>query len=232
MRAFTLGKRLLSASELVRQGAYLADIGTDHAYLPLFLLSAGKITHAVCADINKGPLDSARKNAEEAGLSDKLEFVLTNGAEGLSGKEITDYSVCGMGGELIADIIDRSPHLRDSSVRLILQPMSKQAELRKYLAANGFEVTREIYSHDAGKYYLCLSAQYTGEVRSITDIEAEVGLCNEKTPEYLGYFEAKRRALLKSAGGKAKGGENAEPELLLLREINRILGKQGNQNDG
>ncbi len=224
MRAITLSKRLFSASRLVRQGAYLADIGTDHAYLPLFLLSEGKIARAVCADINKGPLDSARANAAELSLAEKIEFVLTDGAAGLCGKGITDYAICGMGGELIADIIERSPHLADGSVRLILQPMSKQAHLRRYLASHGFEVLREVYSYDAGKYYLCLAAEYTGVMREITALEAEVGICSEKSAEMYGYFEEKRRALLKSANGKIKGGGEAEEELALISEIDKLLG--------
>ncbi len=203
----------------------MADIGTDHAYLPLFLLSEGKITHAVCADINKGPLESARANAEEFGFSDRIEFHLTDGAVGLSGKGITDYTVCGMGGELIADIIERSPHLRDRAVRLILQPMSRQAHLRRYLYSHGFAVTEERYSYDSGKYYLCLAAEYTGICREISDTEAELGMCRELTPEMRGYFDTKRRALKKSTDGKAAGGASAEAELLLLAEIEKMLGE-------
>ena len=114
-----IGKRLLSAAEFVRQGAYFADIGTDHAYLPLFLLEGGKIERAVCSDINAGPLETAKRNAEEYGLSDRIIFRLTSGAEGLSDMGITDYAICGMGGELIAEIIESAPHLKDGAVRLI-----------------------------------------------------------------------------------------------------------------
>ena len=88
--ASVIGKRLLSAAEFVRQGAYFADIGTDHAYLPLFLLKEGKIPRAVCADINRGPLESAQKNAEAEGLSDKIKFFLADGAASLSDEGISD----------------------------------------------------------------------------------------------------------------------------------------------
>ncbi|MBR4835801.1 MAG: SAM-dependent methyltransferase, partial [Clostridia bacterium] len=117
--------RLASAAELVRQNAIFADIGTDHAYLPLFLLESGRISFAYCSDINEGPLASARKNAEERGMVDKMDFILTDGATVLRDREITDYAICGMGGELIADIIHRAPHLYDGGVNLILQPMSR-----------------------------------------------------------------------------------------------------------
>ena len=167
--------RLASAAELVRQNAIFADIGTDHAYLPLFLLESGRINFAYCSDINEGPLASARKNAEERGMVDKMDFILTDGATVLSERGITDYAICGMGGELIADIIHRAPHLYDEGVNLILQPMSRQATLRKFLASEGFRVSCESYSFDAGKYYVCLLATYTGERREIDEIEAELG---------------------------------------------------------
>ena len=216
-----IGKRLLSAAEFVRQGAYFADIGTDHAYLPLFLLEEGKITRAVCADINAGPLDSAKNNAEEYGLSDKIIFRLTNGAVGLSDMGITDYAICGMGGELIAEIIEASDHLKRTGVRLILQPMSKQSHLRRYLARRGFLTVGEKYSYDAGKYYLCLAAEYTGECREIGDFEAEFGKDLTRasfSPEKQGYFDEKIKSLEKTAKGKIKGGEQYPPEAQLLKE--------------
>jgi len=221
MKSPAIGKRLLSASGFVRQGAYFADIGTDHAYLPLFLLGEGRISRAVCADINKGPLESAKRNAEELGYTDSVSFVLTDGAEGLSGMGITDYAICGMGGELICSIIENSPHLKDQGVRLILQPMSRQSTLRKYLAKSGFTTVGEEYSLDGGKYYLCLAAEYTGEVREISDFEAEfgeVGLRAELSPEKLGYFEVKIKALQRAADGKRISGQDC-PEEKLLSEI-------------
>ena len=82
--------RLASAAELVRQNAIFADIGTDHAYLPLFLLESGRINFAYCSDINEGPLASARKNAEERGMVDKMDFILTDGATVLRDRGITE----------------------------------------------------------------------------------------------------------------------------------------------
>ena len=168
-----VGSRLLSAAGFVRQGAYFADVGTDHAYLPLFLLSGGIIERAVCSDINRGPLASAEMNAAEAGLSDKMTFHLSDGAADLVGLGLTDYAICGMGGELIANIIDRAPHLKSADINLILQPMTRHAELRRYLSENGFSILVESHSYEAGKYYVCINARYTGECKNITDFEAE-----------------------------------------------------------
>lgn len=219
-----ISKRLLSAAEFVRQGAYFADIGTDHAYLPIFLLKSGKIPRAVCADINQGPLDSARKNADAECLSDKMKFFLTDGAAALAGEGVTDYAICGMGGELIADIIDRAPHLKSHGIRLILQPMTKSAVLRRYLAENGFKTISESYSYDAGKYYLCICAEYSGGCSVISDFDAEFGELGKRRAETdaeRGYIEAKVKSLTRAARGKAMGNDKSSSEALLLSELER-----------
>lgn len=175
MKDFTLDGRLASAFGLVRQGATFADVGTDHAHLPLALLSEGRIERAVCSDINEGPLRSAMENARQAGLSSKIEFVLTSGATALFGKGITDYAIMGMGGELIADIIAAAPHLMTEGVRIIAQPMTRRAALRRTLATLGFEIINEVYSSAAGRYYVTILAEYTGKKTELTDVEAELG---------------------------------------------------------
>ena len=226
MKNSALNARLLSVAELTRQDAILADIGTDHAYLPLFLLDSGKIKFAYCCDINEGPLASARKNAEERGRLSETEFILTDGAAVLADKGISDYAICGMGGELIADIIERAPHLKDSGVHLILQPMTRQEKLRKYLALSGFEVTHESYSFDAGKYYVCLLAKYTGKSREISDAEALVGSpesiisgsqCREK------YLATKLASLTRAAEGKRDAGIDCTDEEELITSIKELI---------
>lgn len=222
--ARAIGKRLLSAAEFVRQGAYFADIGTDHAYLPLFLLKEGKIPRAVCADINRGPLESARKNAEAEGLSEKIKFFLTDGAAALSGEGITDYAICGMGGELIADIIEAAPHLKSHGVRLILQPMTRVPHLRRYLCENGFSILDECYSAEGGKFYVCLCAEYTGEYSAICDFEAEFGILGERralTDAERGYINTKIKSLSRAARGKAQGSGAPSSEAELLSELER-----------
>ncbi len=224
MKDSRISERLLSASKYVRQGARFADIGTDHAYLPIFLLSERRISHAVCADINKGPLDCARKHAEESGINGNIEFVLTDGASGLENKGITDYAVCGMGGELIADIIDRAPHLKDKKIRLILGAMSRQAHLRTYLYKNGFDIVNEDYALDSGKYYLILVAEYTGVPREISLAEAEIGMAKAPLSDAArGYFEGKARSYLNAAKGKEKGGDNSLDLMFIYEEMRKLL---------
>lgn len=226
MREKGLNLRLMSAVGFVRQGAVFADIGTDHAYLPLFLLSEGRIERAVLADINEGPLESARRNAEATQYADKVELCLTDGAAALRGKGITDYAICGMGGELIAQIIERAPHLRDESLNLILQPMSRQSVLRRYLASRGFSITAECYSEDSGKLYVCMQVKFVGERREISDAEAEFGW---KTTEIVNknlqkeYIKQKKQSLTRAAYGKRLGGEDTSAEEALIAAAEELI---------
>ena len=221
-------KRLLSVAELVRQGAYFSDIGTDHAYLPIFLLQSGKIIRAVCSDINEGPLASAMENVREAGLIDKAEFVLSDGAERLSDYPITDFAICGMGGELIADIIEKSFDMfAKPGVRVIMQPMTRVSHLRKRLAALGFLTVAESYSKASGRYYLAIAAEYTGESCDISDFEAEFGKepCRVNfSEEKQGYIKAKIASLEKAVRGKRLGGELPESEAEILKKAKEIFG--------
>ena len=175
MKNAALSERLSVAAEFVRQGAVFADVGTDHAYLPIFLLENGRITKAFALDINEGPLNKARENAKNTGFFDKMEFILTDGALALSDKGITDVAICGMGGELIADIIERAPFLKDSAIRLILQPMTKQAHLRRYLAERGFKILEESFVSEERHHYTVMKVEFCNEPYEISDIEAEIG---------------------------------------------------------
>ena len=227
----TLDKRLLSCAEFVRAGAVFADIGTDHGYLPLFLLREGRITRAYLSDVNRGPLSSAERNATEEGLSDKCEFILTDGARALCDKGITDYAICGMGGELITRIIGDAPHLFTEGTRLILQPMTKQECVRRFLVENGFSVITERFSFDSGKYYVTVVAEYTGAKLEISDEDAELGFKmahDGDRVEYLGYLEGKKKAVLKALNGKIKGGVDTSEEEAALRLIEeRISQSEG-----
>lgn len=220
--------RLFSVAELVRQGAVLADIGTDHAHLPIFLLEKGRIERAVCSDINKGPLSSAENNAKAAGVSERIKFVLTDGAAALFGFGVTDYAICGMGGELIADIIDRAEHLRDGSLRLILQPMTKQAHLRRYLYNNGFEIECESYSTEGERHYVAMLVKYTGHSREITQIEAEIGtnyMNYVNKSSQISYLKGKNKAYKKTIDGKKTSGGSFDDEAAVLSGITAAISR-------
>ena len=218
----SLDKRLLSCAGYVRAGAVFADIGTDHGYLPIFLLTEGRIRRAYLSDVNEGPLRSAKQNVADAGLSEKCEFILTDGAAALCDKGITDYAICGMGGVLISEIIDAAEHLKDGRVRLILQPMTRQAHLRRYLLGHGFEILDERYSTADGKHYVTLLSEFSGVCRDIDDVTAELGSDAAHTHdrvEYLSYLEAKKRTLEKTVRGKEQGNLDTVAEREVLSAI-------------
>lgn len=158
-----LSVRLSAAATLVRDGVRVVDVGTDHAYLPVFLVQSGKCPRAVACDIGAAPLDNARAHVTASGLTDRIDLRLCDGLSAVSADEAEDITVCGMGGELIASILDAAPWTRDPSKHFVLQPMTAAEDLRKYLAAEGFAVEREELVRDAGRLYLVLSVYWTGE---------------------------------------------------------------------
>lgn len=175
-----LDSRLGLAASFVRHDSVVADIGTDHAYLPICLLLNGKVRDAVAADINEGPLDRARINAKRYGLSDRITFCLSDGLKNipLLEKRVSDIVICGMGGELISSIIEASDFVKNPSVRLILQPMSHADKLRSFLCKNGFEIIDGGMAKAQGKIYQCIVCSYDGKVRSLSPAELELGAEN------------------------------------------------------
>ena len=226
MNKSPLGPRLKAVAELVSSGAILADVGTDHGYLPIYLLECGKIERAVLSDVNEGPLKKAKDNVKLHNLEERVEFCLTNGAKALAGLGITDYAVCGMGGELIADIISAAPQLKASGVSLVLQPMSRPEAVRGCLWKSGFTITDEVYSADDGKLYVCMRAVYSGEKKDFTTVEEFFGEARFINPESLTqgeYISSKLRALLRAKSGKELGGMDTAYEDALIEYAKSVL---------
>ncbi len=218
----------MSAVKYVRRGAFFADIGTDHAYLPIYLLKEGIIERAVLSDVNRGPLASAEENAREAGVLDRVELVLTDGAAALEGRGITDVAIFGMGGELIADIIERAPFLMNENIRLVLQPMTKQTLLCDYLAERGFGVEGECYTFDTGRFYRTLCVRF-GTNATLPEGFSEIGFSAtpcEEIEAKIGYLGQRLASLERAVSGKLRGGCDAEDDVraaeLIRAEIKRL----------
>ena len=134
-----LTPRLLEIASLVSQGAALIDVGTDHAYIPIYLMDKGVLSRGKCTDIHDGPIRRAKENISRYGLTDKI---IAEKADGLQGVDVEGYNtivIAGMGGMLIAEILRNAPFLQGKT--LILQPMTAVRELRMYLLENGFKIT-------------------------------------------------------------------------------------------
>ena len=218
-------KRLCAAAELVRQGAVFADIGTDHALLPVFLCKKGRIARAVAADINVGPLAAARMQVEAEGVSHMVKLVLTDGLSGLEKEGLTDIAICGMGGELIVSILSSAPFVKNKQLRLILQPMTHASDLRYYLAKEGFRIVEERTAIAKGKCYFCFAAEYTGIPYTLTRIEAAFGRRDtmKKNADLLSLIEKEKRGVEKKCRGLRKGGTPDEDEEKYLLEIDSLI---------
>jgi tRNA (adenine22-N1)-methyltransferase len=210
----TLDARLAACASFVRQGRVFCDVGTDHAYLPLYLLEEGRISRAVATDIGEGPLASARAHLAEAGMLDRVKLVLTDGLAGLENEGVEDIAVCGMGGELICHILQNAPFTKNPDLRLILQPMTHIADLRRFLAENGYAVTGERLSLAAGRVYSCLCATYDGNIRSLSPAEALFGLAPQEQEQkalYAKLLSRIRAALEKQVQGREAGSRSGAP---------------------
>lgn len=154
---FKLPPRLAAIAALVPDGARLADVGTDHALLPIRLLLDGRIQSAVATDIRPGPLSRARENAYAAGVS-TLSCVLCDGLTGVSPGSADTVVIAGMGGENIAGILRAAPWACDDAL-LLLQPMSRPEELRAALPSLGLAIYAERLVRDTGRLYSILAVQ-------------------------------------------------------------------------
>lgn len=223
MRINSISKRLMTAVGFVREGARFADVGTDHGYLPIYLSKKGIVESAVASDINEGPLESARKNIRENGVEDKVVTVLSDGLLGLREYAPTDIAIFGMGGELVCRIIEESPWVKKDGIRLILQPMTKQAEMREYLLDHGFSIVDEALSLDEGKIYQTVCAEYSGNVGVYGELELMLGKINIERGEPLFYELVEKKIEMYSLrlDGLRKAGLGDEEDriLCMLKEI-------------
>jgi len=219
----TLTPRLAAVARYVLPGRPLADIGTDHAYLPAHLVQTGIIPRAIAADILPGPLDAARSTVETEGLAQRIELRLGNGLAVLEHPdEAPTVTICGMGGPLIAEILEAGPLA--GVERLVLQPMGGEERLRLWLAANGWRIIDEALAEDAGRLYVILAAE-CGSM-ALTEAEAWLGpiLLRRADPLLADYAEAvaglARKAL---EGARQSQRPEARTRAIHLEERIRFL---------
>lgn len=174
-RKFKLGERLSACAALVRDGAVMADIGTDHAMLPVYLIEIGKCERAIASDIAKKPYEGAVAFVSEHDLSDRIDVRLGAGLDRISPEEVTDIVIAGMGGELIAQILEAAEWVMDNKYNLILQPMSKTSVLRSWLMTNGFSIESETAVTDSGRDYTVINTRYTWEKTIPTELDSYCG---------------------------------------------------------
>lgn len=173
MAQIKLSDRLLAIARLVPPLGGVADVGTDHGYIPVWLAQNGHSGKIYASDINEAPLEHAKLTAVEYGQADRISFALCDGLAALDGTDISTVIIAGMGGENIADILSAAPWTKTLRTRLILQPMTKSALLRSWLFDNGYRVLSEQLVQD-GLVYEILTAE-AGEDESYSPAELLTG---------------------------------------------------------
>jgi len=224
MKELVLSKRLSAAASFVSDGAIVADIGTDHAYIPIYLILNGKARYAIASDVNEGPIAIAKENIEKYGVSNKVTVRVANGLDGIDEFKPDCIIICGMGGELIAQILDSSEYVKSRDIKLILQPMSSIKELREYLSC-GFDIIDEDIVYDSSKLYQIICARFDGKHHDYSSVELELGKINieRKAPlfyDLVSQLIKKRRTKL---NGLKSGGYSTLEAEIEIKELEGVL---------
>lgn len=224
MPLFQLDPRLSLCANMVRKNSRLADIGTDHAYLPVWLACKNWILSAIAADINVGPLQRAKENIEKYQMHGKVEARLSNGLEKIDSTEVDDIVIAGMGGELIAKILGACSWIKDKEKNLILQPMTSSEELRIFLFQQGFCIRKETAVVSEKHIYSVMQVNYAPGEQTMDQVYPYIGMvrgCNKAEQLYL---KRVRDSLQKRANGLLCMERKKEAEILfsVIQKIENI----------
>lgn len=212
-----LTPRLETIARQVPQGAILADVGTDHALLPVWLLLEGRISHAIASDLREGPLSRAKETVEQHGVADRVSLRLCDGLSGIQAGEADVVAIAGMGGETIAAILEQAPWTKEHTL-LLLQPMTSFQDLRKWLLDHGYTVEQESICQEGSRMYTILTVR-GGQDAPMTAAELWVGR-NRPQPlrrAYLTMMEGKVRRALE--GQRA----SANPDQATVEHLEEVL---------
>lgn len=222
MKNFELSPRLKMVADLVYEGKTLADIGTDHAYLPSYLILNGKIPGAIAADLRPA-LKNAQSTIEQYGLQDKIKTVLSDGLDKLHYGDAQEIVMAGMGGTLMTELLSRTDWIRSENVHLVLQPQTHAEEVREFLITNGFKILREDAVKEDERHYIAISAGFTGEKVSVTPGYFYIGeLSSVNKTEAVEYLNIQIHFIEKKLNALRDNGKNPE-EVALLSEISEEL---------
>ncbi len=229
-----LSKRLETIASFVPKGSIIADIGTDHGYIPIRLVQDQTCPRAFAMDVRKGPLERAFVHVEEYGLSQQISLRLSDGLRKLDPGEADTVIIAGMGGELICRILEEGGHVRDSISRFILSPQSELGSVRRYLEKKGFAIRREAMVKEDGKYYTILEAE-KGQMNLEKPWYYEYGACliRDKDPVLAEFLEkelASVRAIRSSLEGRET--ESAAVRRRELEDLEKMIEEAQHEMQG
>lgn len=199
-----LTPRLAAVADLAGSSISLADIGTDHAYIPIYLMQKGMIAKAIAADINEGPLERADKNIRKAGLSDQITLRLSDGLDNIKDNEAETVVIAGMGGEIISHMIEK-PKPKGIK-KIVLQPMTDIPLVRRKLHENGMIITAERLASEKDKIYTALACEY-GSGQEFSDEDYIVSPFIKDDPLFAEYIN-KQLGICKTNLERTKKAEN------------------------
>ena len=216
-----ISKRLELVASFVPQGAILLDVGSDHAYLPIELVERGQIESAIAGEVVEGPYQSAVKNVEAHGLKEKIQVRLANGLAAFEeADQVSVITIAGMGGRLIARILEEGLDKLANVERLILQPNNREDDLRIWLQDNGFQIVEESILEEAGKFYEVLVVEAGQMKLSASDVRFGPFLSKEVSPVFVQKWQ-KEAAKLEFALGQIPE-KNLEERQVLVDKIQAI----------
>ena len=226
MRQLELSPRLQLLADWVPQGARFADVGTDHAYLPVWLTLHGRVTSAIASDLRKGPLERARETGRTYG-AEGIDYRLGDGLAFIRPEEADTIVIAGMGGENIASILAAAPWTADGAHTLLLSPHTKAEELRLFLMDHGYAIRREALVQDRGTLYPVMEVtagemtltqgQLWGGARLLHDPLGDRYMI-EKIIRLMGAIAGKNRSERPEDREKADGLRDTVTALLAMRE--------------
>ena len=216
-----ISKRLELVASFVPQGAILLDVGSDHAYLPIELVERGQIESAIAGEVVEGPYQSAVKNVESHGLKEKIQVRLANGLAAFEeADQVSVITIAGMGGRLIARILEEGLGKLANVERLILQPNNREDDLRIWLQDNGFQIVAESILEEAGKFYEILVVE-TGQMKlSASDVRFGPFLSKELSPFFVQKWQKEAEKLEFALGQIPE--KNLEERQVLVDKIQAI----------
>ena len=216
-----ISKRLELVASFVPQGAILLDVGSDHAYLPIDLVERGKIESAIAGEVVEGPYQSAVKNVEAHGLKEKIQVRLANGLAAFEeADQVSVITIAGMGGRLIARILEEGLDKLANVERLILQPNNREDDLRIWLQDNDFQIVAESILEEAGKFYEILVVEVGQMKLSASDVRFGPFLSKEVSPVFVQKWQKEAEKLEFALGQIPE--KNLEERQVLVDKIQAI----------
>lgn len=221
-----LTPRLKIIADQINKNAVLADIGTDHAHLPIYLVENGIINNAVASDIRSGPLERAKQNVEKYGFEKNISLRLASGLDGVKPDECDTISIAGMGGETIAEILNNAKWTNSKNYTLLLQPMTMISYLRKWLLQNGYEIIKETVCKEDKRRYVVITAKGGAEKQDIPLEKCVISnalLKADGAYDYISHLLEKENSVLDGL----KQAKNSDKQRIDKQEIIVCTLKQG-----